>query len=69
MIIGNNPDILALHQALDVVDTFGPCLLVVLGKAGAGKSTLAARCWPDDVVISLDGIRGELARRLRRPVP
>lgn len=51
---------LDLDQALAVVDGFGPCLLVLCGAAGAGKSTLARRCWPDDVVVSLDVLRGWL---------
>ncbi|MFD9965069.1 AAA family ATPase [Amycolatopsis sp. NPDC058986] len=61
MISRDDPTILTLGAALDFVETFRPGLLVMLGKAGSGKSTLASRCWPDDVVLSLDGLRGELA--------
>ena len=34
-----------------------PCLVVLVGAAGAGKSTLAARLFAPDLVLSSDGIR------------
>jgi protein phosphatase len=34
-----------------------PCLLVLIGAAGAGKSTLAARLFPPGAVLSSDGFR------------
>ncbi|MFC9250658.1 AAA family ATPase [Amycolatopsis thailandensis] len=58
----SEPDVLTpLDQALAFVETFRPGLLVLMGKAGSGKSTLISRCWPDDHVVSLDALRGELA--------
>jgi predicted kinase len=49
-----------LERALGFVDDLGPCLLSMLGMAGAGKTTLA-RFWRPEEVISNDAIRGELA--------
>jgi predicted kinase len=34
-----------------------PCLIVLIGAAGAGKSTLAARLFPLDAVLSSDAYR------------
>ena len=34
-----------------------PCLLILVGAAGAGKSTLAARLFPPDAVLSSDALR------------
>jgi Predicted kinase len=34
-----------------------PCLVVLIGPAGAGKSTLAARLFPLDAVLSSDTFR------------
>jgi protein phosphatase len=34
-----------------------PCLVVLIGAAGAGKSTLAARLFPPDAVLSSDAFR------------
>jgi protein phosphatase len=35
-----------------------PCLVVLIGAAGAGKSTLAARLFPADAILSSDAFRG-----------
>lgn len=34
-----------------------PCLVVLIGAAGAGKSTLAARLFPPDAILSSDAFR------------
>jgi predicted kinase len=34
-----------------------PCLVVLVGAAGAGKSTLAARLFPADAILSSDAFR------------
>jgi protein phosphatase len=34
-----------------------PCLVVLIGAAGAGKSTLAARLFPPDAILSSDSFR------------
>jgi protein phosphatase len=34
-----------------------PCLVVLVGAAGAGKSTLAARLFPTDAILSSDAFR------------
>jgi protein phosphatase len=34
-----------------------PCLVVLIGAAGAGKSTLAARLFAPDAILSSDGFR------------
>lgn len=34
-----------------------PCLVVLIGAAGAGKSTLAARLFPPDAILSSDTFR------------
>jgi protein phosphatase len=38
-----------------------PCLVVLVGAAGAGKTTLAARLFSADRVLSSDGYRGVVA--------
>jgi predicted kinase len=38
-----------------------PCLVVLIGAAGAGKSTLAARLFPPDAVLSSDAFRAIVA--------
>lgn len=38
-----------------------PCLVVLVGAAGAGKSTLAARLFPPDQVLSSDAHRALIA--------
>jgi protein phosphatase len=39
-----------------------PCLIVLVGAAGAGKSTLAARHFAPDEVLASDGFRSRLGR-------
>lgn len=41
-----------------VVSLPEPCLVVLIGAAGAGKSTVAARLFPPDAVLSSDAYRG-----------
>lgn len=38
-----------------------PCLVVLMGAAGAGKSTLAARLFAPDAILSSDVLRGVAA--------
>lgn len=38
-----------------------PCLVVLIGAAGAGKSTLAARLFPPGAVLSSDAFRAALS--------
>lgn len=38
-----------------------PCLVVLIGAAGAGKSTLAARLFPPDAILSSDAFRAVVA--------
>lgn len=38
-----------------------PCLVVLIGAAGAGKSTLAARLFPADAILSSDAFRAVVA--------
>ena len=39
-----------------------PCLVVLVGAAGAGKSTLAARLFPPELVLSSDAFRAAVSR-------
>lgn len=39
----------------------GPVVTVLIGAAGAGKSTAAARHWPPGQILSLDALRGMAA--------
>lgn len=43
-----------------VIDLSEPCLVVLIGAAGAGKSTLAARLFATDEVLSSDAHRALL---------
>jgi len=38
-----------------------PCLVVLIGAAGAGKSTLAARLFAPDAILSSDALREVVA--------
>jgi predicted kinase len=44
-------------QAPRVIVLPDPCLVVLIGAAGAGKSTLAARLFPPSAVLSSDAFR------------
>lgn len=44
-----------------VVQLPEPCLVILVGAAGAGKSTLAARLFPPDAVLSSDALREVIA--------
>lgn len=44
-------------QAPRVIELQEPCLVVLIGAAGAGKSTLAARLFPRDAILSSDAFR------------
>jgi predicted kinase len=39
----------------------GPYLIVLMGAAGSGKSTVARLTWDDGQVLSLDALRGQVA--------
>src|SRR6185369_12277405 len=38
-----------------------PCLVILIGAAGAGKSTLAARLFAPDAILSSDALREVVA--------
>lgn len=44
-------------QAPRALELPEPCLVVLIGAAGAGKSTLAARLFPPDAILSSDAFR------------
>lgn len=44
-------------QASRVFRLPDPCLVVLIGAAGAGKSTLATRLFPSDAILSSDAFR------------
>lgn len=44
-------------QAPRVLSLAEPCLVVLIGAAGAGKSNLAARLFPPDAILSSDAFR------------
>jgi protein phosphatase len=44
-----------------VIDLPDPCLVILVGVSGAGKTTFAARCFHADEVISSDACRAEIS--------
>jgi protein phosphatase len=48
------------HPGVAVLEIPDPCLVVLIGPAGAGKSTLAARLFAPSEIVSSDAIRAEL---------
>ncbi len=46
------------HRVIEIPD---PCLVVLIGAAGAGKSTFAARWFAPDEVLSSDELRKRIA--------
>jgi protein phosphatase len=49
-----------MHQAWSIALP-DPCLVVLIGAAGAGKSTLAARLFPPEAILSSDAYRAIIA--------
>jgi predicted kinase len=48
-------------EAAGVIALPEPCLVVLIGAAGAGKSTLAARLFPPEAILSSDAFRAVVA--------